>query len=336
MATIQDVAKAAGVSPMTVSNVINDHPHVKSSTRAKVVKAMEELDYRVNHAARNLRAGRTFTIGLAVAEFDRPYWGQFATRVIEEAAAYNLRVLVEQTGRSKENEVSALALSRNRMYDGLILSTVGLSAGHANMLRVDYPVVILGERIFSGPVDHVAMANVDGAHAATTHLIEKGCRKIGAVMGPMTADPDASSLRYSGYQQALAAAGIEQDPSLHVTINEFTLKGGREAVNYLLESGTRFDGLFCATDTVALGALRALHEAKLRVPEDVKVIGFDNLVEGEYSTPSLSTIDPDSASMARMAVKLLVRRISGESAGREPTEFVSSARVVARESTAAT
>ena len=334
MATIQDVAKAAGVSPMTVSNVINDHPHVKSSTRAKVVKAMEELDYRVNHAARNLRAGRTFTIGLAVAEFDRPYWGQFATRVIEEAAAHNLRVLVEQTGRSKENEISALALSRNRMYDGLILSTVGLSAGDANMLRVDYPVVILGERIFSGPVDHVAMANVEGAQAATTHLIEQGCRSIAAVLGPMTADPDASSLRYSGYQQALAAAGIEQDPSLHVTINEFTLKGGHEAVTRLLDSGARFDGLFCATDTVALGALRALHEAKLRVPEDVKVIGFDNLVEGEYSTPSLSTIDPDSAGMARMAVKLLVQRIAGASSSREPTEYVSPVRVVARESTA--
>ncbi|MBT2568842.1 LacI family DNA-binding transcriptional regulator [Arthrobacter sp. ISL-85] len=335
MATIQDVARAAGVSPMTVSNVINDHPHVKSSTRAKVVKAMEELDYRVNHAARNLRAGRTFTIGLAVPEFDRPFWGHFATRVIEEAAAYNLRVLVEQTGRSKENEINALALSRNRMYDGLILSTVGLSAGDANMLRVDYPVVILGERIFSGPVDHVAMDNVDGAKAATAHLIERGCRRIAAVMGPMGTDPDASSLRYAGYLQALETAAIGSDSSLHVTINEFTLKGGREAVDRLLHAGTHFDGLFCATDTVALGALRALHEAKLRVPEDVKVIGFDNLEEGEYSIPALSTVDPDSTDMARTAVKLLVQRISGESPEREPLEFISSVRVIARGSTAA-
>jgi DNA-binding LacI/PurR family transcriptional regulator len=335
MATIQDVAKAAGVSPMTVSNVINDHPHVRPSTRAKVVKAMEELDYRVNVAARNLRAGRTFTIGLAVAEIDRPYWGQFAARVIEEAAAHNLRVLIEQTGRSRENEINALAHSRNRMYDGLILSTVGLSASDADMLRVDYPVVILGERIFSGPVHHVAMANVDGARAATEHLIDRGCRSIAAVMGPMGPDPDASSLRFTGYQEALAAAGIHNDGSLHVTINEFTLKGGREAVNRLIGSGTRFDGLFCATDTVALGALRALHEAKIRVPEDVKVIGFDNLVEGGYSTPTLSTIDPDSDEMARMAVKLLVQRISGASPDGAPMEFVSSFHVVARESTEA-
>lgn len=334
MATIQDVARAAGVSPMTVSNVINDRPHVKSSTRAKVVNAMEKLDYRVNHAARNLRAGRTFTIGLAVPEFDRPYWGHFATRVIEEAATHDLRVLVEQTGRSKESELNALALSRNRMYDGLILSTVGLSAGDADMLRVDYPVVILGERIFAAPVDHIAMANVEGANAATAHLIERGCRRVAAAMGPMGPDPDASSLRYAGYQQALTAAGIANDASLHVTINEFTLQGGHEAVNRLIDSGIQFDGLFCATDTVALGALRALHEAGLRVPQDVKVIGFDNLVEGQYSTPTLSTVDQDSAEMARMAVRLLVQRISDGSSTWSPKEFVSTARIVARESTA--
>jgi DNA-binding LacI/PurR family transcriptional regulator len=293
------------------------------------------LDYRVNLAARNLRSGRTFTIGLAVAEIDRPYWGQFAARVIEEASAHNLRVLVEQTGRSRENEINALALSRNRMYDGLILSTVGLGAHDADMLRVDYPVVILGERIFSGPVDHVAMSNVDGARAATEHLIHRGCRRVAAIMGPMGADPDASSLRYAGYKSALEAAGIGSDPSLQVTIAEFSLKGGHEAVEALIASGARFDGIFCATDTVALGALRGLHEAGRRVPEDVRVIGFDNLVEGEYSTPTLSTVDPDNAEMARTAVNLLVQRISGDSSGEGPREFVSSFRIVPRESTGA-
>jgi DNA-binding LacI/PurR family transcriptional regulator len=179
------------------------------------------------------------------------------------------------------------------------------------------------------------MANVDGARAATAHLLERGCRRVAAVMGPMGADPDASSLRHAGYAQALEEAGIPADPSLHVTIGEFSLRGGHEAVDRLVASGTRFDGLFCATDTVALGALRALHEARLRVPEDVRVIGFDNLVEGEYSTPTLSTVDPDSAEMARTAVNLLVRRISGDRSEEGPREYVSPFRVVPRESTAA-
>jgi DNA-binding LacI/PurR family transcriptional regulator len=333
MATIQDVAKAAGVSPMTVSNVINDHPHVRASTRAKVVKAMEELDYRVNVAARNLRAGRTFTIGLAVAEIDRPYWGQFAARVIEEAAGHRLRVLIEQTGRSRENEINALSLSRNRMYDGLLLSTVGLGAHDADMLRVDYPVVILGERIFAGPVDHVAMPNVEGARAATAHLVERGCRRVAAILGRAGGDPDVSSLRYAGHKEALEAAGLSCDPSLRITVEDLTLKGGHAAATRLIRSGAQFDGLFCVTDTAALGALRALREAGIRVPEEVKVIGFDNLVEGEYSSPSLSTVDPDNAAMARTAVKMLVQRIA-EPGNRQPTEFVSPFRIVERESTA--
>ncbi len=334
MATIQDVAKAAGVSPMTVSNVINDHPHVRASTRAKVVEAMEMLDYRINVAARNLRAGRTFTIGLAVAEVDRHYWGQFAARVIDEAATHNLRVLIEQTGRSRESEIDALSLSRNRMYDGLLLGTVGLGARDAEKLRVDYPVVILGERIFSGPVDHVAMPNIEGARAATAHLLSRGCRRIAAVMGAASGEPDVSSLRYLGYQEALQAADLEADPLLRIAIDYLTLQGGYEAVRRLIASGRQFDGLFCVTDTVALGALRALHEAGIRVPAEVKVIGFDNLVEGNFSTPSLSTVDPDNAEMARVAVNMLVKRIADPS-NKNPIEYVSSFRVVDRESTAA-
>src|SRR5271154_2994407 len=178
MVTIGDVARAAGVSPMTVSHVINDHPHVRVSTRAKVLEVIEQLDYRVNLAARNLRTGRTGTIGLAVPEVDRPYYGQLAARIIRAAAKYNLRVAIEQTGASRDNELDALFLSRNRLYDGLILSTVGLGPADTDLLKLDYPVVILGERIFDGPVDHVAMLNVDAACAAALHLVQRGFRRI--------------------------------------------------------------------------------------------------------------------------------------------------------------
>ncbi|HEV7186079.1 MAG TPA: LacI family DNA-binding transcriptional regulator [Leifsonia sp.] len=335
MVTIQDVAKAAGVSPMTVSHVINEHPHVRDTTRARVVKAMDELGYRVNVAARNLRSGRTYTIGLAVAEIDRPYWGQFAARIIEEAANHNLRVAIEQTGASRENEIDALALSRNRMYDGLILSTVGLSASDADILRVDYPVVILGERIFSGPVDHVAMSNVDGAHAAISHLIDQGCRRIATIDDHRQDEVSVSTLRFAGYRKALEERGLDYDPALSVELADFSSEGGRRITAEFIASGVPFDGLFCVTDSVALGALRALRDAGLRVPEDVKVIGFDNISEGNFSVPSLSTIDPDHAEMARVAVDLLVQRINaGKNSSDSPTEFVSGFRVVERESTA--
>jgi len=337
MVTIQDVAKAAGVSPMTVSNVINQHPYVKASTREKVVKAMTDLDYRVNVAARNLRAGRTFTIGLAVAELDRPYYGQLAARIVAEAARHDLRVLIEQTGASRENEIDALGLSRNRMYDGLILTAVGLGASDADILRVDYPVVILGERIFDGPVDHVAMANVEGAKAATLHLAARGCRRIAIIDDHRENETDASSLRFAGYRAALEEAKLPFDPQLAVNlaVPSFSLRDGREAGRRLIESGAAFDGVFCVTDTVALGALRALADAQIDVPRQVKVIGFDNIDESGYSVPSLSTIDPDHDAMAKAAVDLLVERIAAGKDSGGPREFTSTYRVIERESTAA-
>ena len=334
MITIKNVAEAAGVSPMTVSNVINDHPHVKTSTRERVLKAMTDLDYRVNVAARNLRAGRTFTIGLAVAWVDQPYYSQLGARIIAEAAKHDLHVVVEQTGASRENELDALALSRNRLYDGLILSTVGLGQSDAELLRVDFPVVILGERIFDGPVDHVAMANVDGAKAATAHLIARGCRHIATIDDHSRDETSVSSLRFAGYRKALQEAGITYDPGLSITIGHFTMHEGREATRRLIESGAAFDGIFCVTDTVAHGVLRALADARVDVPGTVKVMGFDNIDESTYSVPSLSTIDPDHDRMARAAVEMLVNRIADTSPDSGPQEFVSSYTVMARESTA--
>jgi DNA-binding LacI/PurR family transcriptional regulator len=319
---------------MTVSHVINEHPHVKVATRAKVLEAIKRLDYRVNVAARNLRTGRTGTIGLAVPEVDRPYFGQLAARIIHAAASYNLHVAIEQTGASRENEIDALSFSRNRLYDGLILSTVGLGSADTDLLRVDYPVVILGERIFEGPVDHVAMPNIEGATAATAHLIEQGCRRIVMVDGQPSGDFDISGLRLIGYRQALENAGIAFDPSLVVNFELFTMKSGAEVARNLVASGVEFDGIFCVTDTVAMGVLRGLADAGVDVPAQVKVIGFDNIEESAYLVPSLSSVDPNHDLMAQTAVKLLVDRIEGGRAGIARQEFVSTYTVIARESSA--
>lgn len=332
---MQEVARAAGVSMMTVSNVINEHPHVRNTTKAKVLKAIADLDYRVNVAARNLRAGRTRTIGLAVAEVDRSYYAQLGARIIEQAALSDFRVVIEQTGASRERELDALFLSSNRLYDGLILSTVGLTPADADLLRVDYPVVILGERIFNSPVDHIAMPNVEGARAATEHLIEQGCRRIGMLGGLDLEDTNVSSLRHTGYRQALEAAGIAYDPRLLIELADLglTLAGGANAARELVASGLEFDGLFCVTDSVALGALRGFADAGVSVPGQVKVVGFDDIEESAYSSPSLTSINPDHDWMAKTAVDLLVQRITKEKDD-GPVELVSEFRVVKRESSA--
>jgi len=331
--TIRDIAKAAGVSPMTVSNVINDHPHVKDSTRERVLETMKALDYRVNIAARNLRRGRTHTIGLAVPEVDRPYFGQLGAAVIADAERYGFQVVIEQTNRSRENELSAISQSRVRMYDGLILSTVGLGEADLELLRVDFPVVLLGERIFTGTVDHVGMANVQGAEAAVHHLLDRGSRLVLVMHGGISDDVDVSSLRHEGYMRALESRGLPVDPALTLTISEFTPGAAARGIAGALRSGLDFDAVFCVTDYVAIGALRALADAGVRVPQDVRVIGFDDVELSRFVVPSLSTVDPDHGVMARTAVELLVSRINGSR--RPPVEFVGPYRVVEREPTAA-
>lgn len=318
---------------MTVSNVINDHPNVRKATREKVLDAMARLDYRVNVAARNLRKGRTGTIGLAIPEVNSPYYGQLAAAIIAAAERYSLRVCIEQTGASRENELDALSLSRNRLYDGLILSTVGMGSADVERLKVDYPVVILGEKIFGGPVDHVAMSNVDASQAATRHLIERGCRRIAMVRGPVGEEVDVSSLRFAGYRQALRGAGLSVAPDLVQSLEVLTLRAGARGAREMVESGLDFDGVFCVTDTVAMGVLRGLADVGVRVPEQVKVIGFDNVEESEFLIPSLSTIDPDHDMMARRAVDLLAGRIEQAEPGADHEEFISHFSVVIREST---
>jgi Transcriptional regulators len=316
---------------MTVSNVLNDRPHVSDATRTKVLATMEDLDYRVNVAARNLRKGRTYTIGLAVPEVDRPYFGQLGAAVIEYGNRHGLHVVIEETGRSRESELSALALSRVRMYDGLILSTVGLGEADVDLLRVDFPVVILGERIFHAPVDHVAMPNAQGARAAVGHLLDQGSARIAAIFGQMTGEPDMSTLRYEGYLQAHADRHMSPNPELIVAMEELTPDRASEAVNDLLTREGGFDGLFCVTDYAAMGALRALADAGMKVPNDVKVIGFDDVEWSRFNVPSLSSVRPDHELVAKTAVELLVARIAGEE--KEPIEFIAPFSLSVREST---
>ncbi|MFJ9870723.1 LacI family DNA-binding transcriptional regulator [Streptomyces sp. NPDC101165] len=249
------------------------------------------------------------------------------------AARHGLRVSIEQTGARRENELAALSQSRNRLYDGLILATVGMGPADVGSLRVDDPVVILGERIFGGPVDHVAMPNVEAAPAATRHLIERGCRRIAVLCGELRGEVDVSSLRHAGYRQALQAAGLPVDPELVQSLPSLTMDAAARRARTMAADGLRFDGVCCVTDTVTMGALRGLADAGVRVPGQVKVIGFDNVDESAFLVPSLSTVDPDHDLMAERAVALLAARIGRAGPPVDQEDFASRFSLVVREST---
>ncbi|WP_369387009.1 LacI family DNA-binding transcriptional regulator [Streptomyces sp. CG1] len=294
---------------------------------------MARLDHRVNVAARNLRKGRTGTIGLAVPEVNRPYYGRLAAAIIAAAGRHGLRVSIEQTGARREDELAAPAQSRNRLYDGLILSTVGMGPADVEALKVEQPVVIPGERIFGGPVDHVAMPNAEASAAATRHLIERGCRRVAVVCGELRDEVDVSSLRHAGYRQALAAAGLPEDPDLVRRVPALTMAEGARQARTMVTGGLDVDGVFCVTDTVAMGVLRGLADAGVRVPGQGKVIGFDNVDESAFLVPSLSTVDPDHDLMAERAVTLLTARLGSPGPPPDRKEFVGPFSLVIREST---
>ena len=173
--TMREVAKAAGVSIKTVSNVVNDYEFVSQATRDKVNKAIAELGYTVNVSARNLRRGQTGIIGLAIPDLQMPYFAQLSSLVIEEAKKVGLRVIVEPTQYSRDGELEALHGAQQTMIDGLIYSPLELGQDDVDQLKVDYPLVLVGERIFTDQVDHIATENVEGAKRATQYLLTTGC-----------------------------------------------------------------------------------------------------------------------------------------------------------------
>ncbi|TFD79878.1 LacI family DNA-binding transcriptional regulator [Cryobacterium fucosi] len=333
-ATLHDVARIAGVSIKTVSNVINDYPHIRPTTKQRVLDAIAELDYRPNLSARSLRSGRTGVIGLAVPELSLSYFAELADAVIRSAERHGVTVLIEQTGGDRAREIELLTSPRRQLTDGLIFSALGMDSDDSEYLRVGYPLVLLGERIFGGPTDHVTMRNVDAARAATEHLIALGRRRI-AVIGAHEGEVIGSAgLRLRGYREALEAAGIPFDPALIGYTTLWHRSNGADAMRALLASGVEFDAVFGLNDTLTLGAMRVLQEAGLRIPKDVAAIGFDDLDEAQYSLPTLTTIDPGREEIAETAVRVLLERIASTDLALPPREILADFRIVERESTA--
>lgn len=335
--TMQDVARYAGVSPKTVSNVVNDYQHVSAKTRTRVQEALTALGYRLNTTARNLRTGRTGMIGLAIPDLGESYFGELANEMVDAADKRGLSVLIEPTRADASSELDVLGSGRRSMTDALIISPLLLNAQELRDAKPIGPVVLLGERLFGAGRDHVTMANIEGARAATELLIARGSRRIAVVGAPANLDalPDLSqvrddrvehqlttsseALRIEGYRRALEAAGIPFDPELLLPTGPWRRASGAAALERALDAGLEFDGVFGLNDAVALGALHVLEVREVNVPGDVQVIGFDDIDESSYSTPALTTIAPGRAQIAAAALDLVLRRLAGEES---PAELV--------------
>lgn len=331
---LSDVAARAGVSVKTVSNVVHGYVHVREETRSRVQAALDELGYRPNLSARSLRQGRSGLVALAVPALHVPYFAELASAVVAAATELGWTVLVDQTDGDADREREVAAGLRGHLIDGLILSPVALGAADLRRTEKDVPLVLIGERISHGAIDHVAVDNVAASRAATEHLVGLGRTRIAAIgfQGADHARSGVAALRRRGFEEALAVAGLGTRTAWTPEVARFTRAEGAAAVDALLAAGDEApDAVFAFNDELALGALHALARHGLRVPEDVAVIGFDDIEDGRFSIPTLSTVRPDKAALARQAVELLQKRIAEPEAPNDDVQVPFE--LVAREST---
>ncbi len=330
--TLKQVAEVSGVSVRTVSNVVNGFHYIAPETRQRVQAAIDALGYRPNAAARSLRTGRTGLLALVVPALDQPYFAELARAVVGHATAAGYTVVLDQTDGDRERELDLLAdQPRRTMFDGLILNPLTLTSADIPE-RPTRPIVLLGERAIASSADHVHIDNVSAARAATDHLIALGRRRIAVIGTQDIPSGQSARQRLQGAMLALAEAGLPAHPDLLLPTDTYTRREGYRAMGTILDSGRPVDGVFCFNDTMAIGALRALRERSIRVPDDIAVVGFDDIEEGEYAAPSLTTIRPDKDAIARIAVQRLVARIAGQQEVGEEIEVPFE--LVVRESTA--
>ncbi|WP_258372028.1 MULTISPECIES: LacI family DNA-binding transcriptional regulator [unclassified Curtobacterium] len=331
---LRDVAERAGVSIRTVSNVVNGYARVSEAKRVRVEEAVAELGYRPNVLARNLRNGRSGLIALIVPEIDVPYFAELARAVVSHAQTLGLTVVVDQTDGQPDRERELIQGDGNAvLFDGVIFSPLALSRGDLPAPDRGRALVLLGERIADSGYDHVAIDNVAAARAATEHLFAIGRRRIAAIGDQPYDTGETAQLRTRGYESAHEARGVPVDRSLVVPTANFHFSDGARAMTELLEhpDGPP-DAVFCYNDLVAMGAMRVLLSQGRRVPEDVALVGFDDIEAAAYQTPSLTTVRPDRETIARLAVERLVAILDGTAEG-EPGDHYAGHELVVREST---
>lgn len=308
--TMNDVARAAGVSLKTVSNVLNDYEFIRPATKQRVQDAIAELGYEANLTARSLRSGKTSMLGLVLSDLSAPYYAELASRLMKAAARHGYRVLVEQSDADPSVELGTLQGTFRQLTDGLLFTPLAIDADQIASRAGSKPVVMLGEHIMDPRFDLVTMKNEEAAAALTAHLLAAGRRRI-AVIG---ARPDESAgsagLRLNGYRKALEDAGIAFDAGL-VAPAEWRRDAGAAAVAGLLDAGVEFDAVFGLNDVLALGAMHELLIRGVKVPSEVAVAGFDDIDEARFASPSLTTVSPGMDQIAERSIGLLLDRIAG-------------------------
>ncbi len=334
--TRDEVAKAAGVSTATVSYVVNNGPRpVSTETRKKVLKVIEKLGYRPNAVARNLRRQRTSTLGLILPDTYNPYFAEVARAVEQTAFDRGFTVMLCHSDYNLERELHYVSVLQAERAAGVIWFPATSSAEPAiRLAEYDIPLVVLDRKVEGMQASAVIADNFRGGYIATQHLIELGHHRIGCIARPF--ELHHSQERVRGYRAALEDNGFSPDERLTVK-GGFRLDDGCEAATKLFYMDSPPSAIFAYNDFMAIGALRAAVECGLKVPEDLSVVGFDDIPQSAFTCPALTTVrlpkhemgcqgakllldlidgkSPPSETLAPLGVKLIIRESSGQAPG---------------------
>lgn len=330
MTSIKDIARLAGVSPSTVSRVINNREYVREEIRRKVMVIVKEKGYVQNHIARSMVLRRTFTVGIVIPDTFNMFQRQLFATIEHYLEQQGYRTMFIFVTWSAESEAACLRKLKSESLDGIIMMyDVRNPSIYEYLNEYSGPVVLctFGSEDFGFPAIHVDES--EAAEAAVSHLMEKGHRRIGLIAG---AQFRFSVQRAEGYRRAFRRYGVEAKDEWRVTVPAYSLEDGRLGMEKLLGQDGGITAVFAMTDELAIGAMRTLHEAGLKIPGDVSVIGFDDIDISAYTIPALTTIRQPIHEMGERTASLICDLIAEGKADRAP--IVLSHRLIERESVA--
>ena len=325
-ATLEMVAERAGVSPSTVSRILNGTAVVSDEKRAAVDQAIAKLGFVPNPVARGLAGGRTLSIGVVSQAIDSPFYGAALRGIEVELGSAGYSPLFMSGHWRADEEARCIDVLRSRRVDGLIVLTGRLADSALRSLARSLPVVVTGRSLKASNLLSMDFDNREGARQATQHLIDLGHRRIAFISGDPE-HPDAVD-RQQGYRSAIEAAGLRFDPAL-VAPGNFSEHSGLLAVERLLASRTRFSAIFAANDQMAFGASLGLYRRGLRVPDDVSLVGFDDVAGSVYMVPPLTTVHNPIQEIGELAARAMLSLLAGD----KPKSEVPAPRLIVREST---
>lgn len=324
--TIRDVAAAAGVSPATVSRVLNLKEDVAEDLKHRVLAAVSDLGYRRNGPARSLRTRAAMVLGLIISDITNPFFTAVVRGAEDQAQLAGYSVVLANADEDLAKEARYLEVAAAEQMAGVLLSPASSALTNIDVLQErGIPVVTIDRRLLSASVDSVTVNNRQAALEAAQHLISQGCKRVGFVAGPVQTTTGAS--RLAGYRAALRAAGRPHDPAL-TAYADFRTEGGYAATRQLLKLSKPPDGLLISNNLMTVGGMQAIAEANLAVPGDIAVVGFDDANWATALRPPLTVVTQPTYDIGRIAAELLLRRIVGEKFA--PRRVVLQAKLVER------